>query len=125
MEWTLSGDLSYVVAPGDRTRDLLSPWKSDYGSEGWGSSPSGRAAVLCFSDWKRARLRSCLQSCHYPESLTFYRDETTSKGLAPLHEHSISAVVRVAKLHHILEQIDSKLAYDADAFGIAAGEPTR
>ena len=56
--------------------------------------------------------------------LTFTGDETVPERLALLHEHRTSVVSQIAELQHNLEQLDGKLAYYADTFGVTAEGPT-
>lgn len=43
--------------------------------------------------------------------------------MALLPTHTTNRVIRIAEPGHNLEQLGGKLAYCADTFGVAAGEP--
>jgi hypothetical protein len=75
--------------------------------------------------------RKCLRETGMPISahpalrdLTFTGDETIPERVVPIHEHRTIVVTQTAELQHDLELLAWKLAYNADTFGVTAGEAT-
>jgi DNA-binding transcriptional MerR regulator len=83
------------------------------------------------SDIEWLELVKCLRETGMPiwhiqryAQLTFTGDETIPGRVVLLHEHRTNVVAQTAELQHNLENLDWKLTYYADTFGVTAGEAT-